>query len=153
MAHRMKAVRGVAALEFLLVVPLLIILFLGIMSLSLAAGLRADLHMVARAGAQWAIQRLENAADATGIATIAGAAAADLPVAVDVSSSIVCGCLDPDTGAFTEIACSSNACPLPDPRPQAFVRVTAAADYPFPWTIPGLPDTWQLQSSAELRIR
>ncbi len=145
--------RGVAALEFLLVVPLLIILFLGTMSLSLAAGLRADLHMVARAGAQWAIQRLENAADTTGIATIAGAAAADLPVTVEVTSSIVCGCLDPDTGVFTASSCSTNVCPLPDPRPQAFVRVTAAADYPFPWTVPGLPDTWQLQSSAELRIR
>ena len=149
----MTRARGAAAVEFLLVVPVLVILFLGILSLSLAAGLRADLHMVARAGAQWAIQTLENAGNSSGIVAAAQAAAGDLAVPVDVVATTVCGCLDTGTGTFTAVDCATGSCPLPDPRPHTYVRVTASAQYPLPWTIPGLPGTWQLESRVELRTR
>lgn len=153
MVGRVKAATGVATIEFLLVVPLLILLFLGIMSLSLAAALRADLHMVARAGVQWAISSSERTADTVGIIAAAQAAAVDLPVTVEVNVETVCGCLDTATGEFVVVDCGSGSCPLHDPRPHAFVRVSAASEYPFPWAIPGLPDIWQLDSSAAIRIR
>lgn len=149
----MKSSRGIAALELLLVAPLLIILFLGIVSLTMAASLRGDLGMVARAGMQYALYDLDSSEDTAGIAAAAQTAAVGLPVTPTIDVVEWCACLNTATGALTPIDCSTTSCPVADLRPHRYLRIEATADYPYPWEIPGLPELWQLSSRAEVRTR
>jgi len=149
----MKFSRGIAALELLMVVPLLIILFLGLVSLTMAASLRGDLDMVARAGMQHALYDLESSEDLTAIAAAADAAAVGLPVTPAVEVVEWCACLDTVTDALTPVACNTTSCPAADLRPHRYVRINVTADYPYPYEISGLPDLWQLSSRAEVRTR
>lgn len=149
----MKRLRGIAALELLMVSPLLIILFLGIVSLTMAASLRGDLGMVARAGMQYATYDLGSSEDAAAITAAAEAAAVGLPVTPTVEVIEWCACLDTATSALTPVACSTASCPAADLRPHRYLRIDVTANYPYPWQIPGLPDLWQVSSRAEVRTR
>ena len=149
----MKRSRGIAALELLMVAPLLIILFLGIVSLTIAASLRSDLGMVARAGMQYAMYDLASSEDTAGIATATEAAAIGLSVTPAVDVTEWCACLDTATGALIPTACTTTSCPAADLRPHRYLRIDVTANYPYPWAIPGLPDLWQVNSRAEVRTR
>lgn len=153
MAGGMKNRKGIAALEFLLVVPTLIILFFGMMSIALAINAKANLHMMVRAGMQQATSGLAESENLPDIVAAAEAAGADLGLAANVSTVELCGCLDTDSSFFTAVSCTSGVCPAPETRPHRYVRVNAEAEFPYPWNLPGLPSIWTISASAEVRTR
>lgn len=69
-----------------------------------------------------------------------------------VTAEAYCGCLDTATETLEVVPCGSSTCPVADPRPLRFVRVRATATYQFPWVLPGLPASWDLEASADARI-
>ncbi|MEY3714076.1 MAG: hypothetical protein RL321_1696 [Pseudomonadota bacterium] len=149
----MRYRRGIAALELLVVAPVLIVLFLGFISLTIAASLRGDLAMVTRAAMQYAMQDLTTSEDLAGIAAAGESAAIGLPVTPEVEVIEWCACMNPTTGELTPVDCSTNSCPAADPSPHRYLRINASADYPYPWDVPGLPSIWQLTARAELRTK
>lgn len=153
MVGRMKSAKGLAALELLLVAPLLIALFLGIVSLTLAVSLRADLAMVARAGMQHAMFDLDASENLVDVRAAAEAAATELAVTPEIDVIESCACMSLPDGELTPVDCSVTSCPAGDPLPHRYVRVSTSADYPFPWEVPGLPQIWQISAKAEVRTR
>lgn len=149
----MRRSSGIAALELLIVAPLLIILFLGIFSLTMAAALRGDLNMVVRAGMQYAMYDLASSEDVAGISAAAESAASGLPVTPAIEVVEWCACMMLPSGDLTPVDCATTSCPAPDLRPHRYVRINASANYPFPYEIPGLPELWQISSRAEVRTR
>lgn len=145
-------VKGIAAVELLLITPLIAILFFGLMALTLANRLKTELIACARAGTDYASFNLARSEDLAAIVAAGNAVAATMSTPVTVTAEAYCGCLDTATETLTVVSCSTGACPVTDPRPQRFVRVRAAATYPFPWALPGLPGSWDLEASAEARM-
>lgn len=153
MDRRVISCKGVAALELLLVTPILVVLFLGFLSLSLASGLRGDLAMALRAGMQFALQDAASAQDLPAIVATTEHAAASLPVDVTVEASAWCSCMTTSEGALLEVDCETQICPEPTPIPHRYVRITASGQFPYPWAIPGLPAAWQLGADTVVRTR
>lgn len=149
----MKSLRGVAALEFLIVVPVLIVFLFGMVSIALAISSKDGLQMMARAGMQHAASGLAASEDLAAVTVAAEAAGADLNLLTAVLASERCGCLEIASETFTPVGCTAGYCPAPETRPQRFVNVTVSAEYPFPWNVPGLSGVWQLSATAETRTR
>lgn len=149
MARRM---RGVAAVELLLIAPVLAILFFGLMTLSLASRLKAELTATSRAGADYAAFNLARSEDLPAIIAAAENVAASGSVPIAVTAVAYCGCLDMSTEVLTAVSCSSGSCPVADSRPLRFVRIEATATHIFPWAFPGLPASWELSSVTEARL-
>lgn len=153
MDRRVICCKGVAALELLIVTPVLLILLLGFLSLSLASGLRGDLAMAARAGMQYALQDAASSPDLPAIVATTEHAAASLPVDVTAEASTWCACMTTAEGALLEVDCETQMCPEPTPTPHRYVRITASGQFPYPWAIPGLPTTWQLDAETVVRTQ
>lgn len=109
--RRPSSRRGVAALEFALAAPVLLVLVGAAMDLGEAFSQSVRLGGALRAGAQYAAS---NAADSAGISgTITSALAGWGNVSVTVDP-MTCQCLDPATGAGsgdTSSAVCNQACP------------------------------------------
>ena len=146
-----RGMNGVAALELLLITPLIAILFFGLTALTLANRLKAELVACARAGTDYASFDVARGEDLAAIVAAGEAVAATLETPVTVTAEAYCGCLDTLTETLDIVPCGSDTCPAADPRPLRFVRVRAAARYEFPWVLPGLPQFWDLEASSDAR--
>jgi Flp pilus assembly protein TadG len=138
--------------ELLLITPLLAVLFFGVMALTLANRLKADLVACARAGADYASFDLARSGNLAAIVAAGEAVAAEIDTPVTVTAESYCGCLDTATETLTVVSCSTGSCPVTDTRPQRFVRVRASSTYQFPWVLPGLPASWNLEATADARM-
>lgn len=147
-----RRVKGVAAVELLLIAPLLAVLFFGVMTLSLAARLKMELAAVSRAGADYAAFNLARSEDLPSIIAAAEAVAATSSAPIAVTAQAYCGCFDTTTSVLTIVSCTSGSCPATDTRPLRFVRLQSTATHVFPWVLPGLPASWALSSTVEARL-
>ena len=147
-----RGVKGIAAVELLLITPLIATLFFGLTALTLANRLKAELIACARAGTDYASFDAARGEDLAAIIAASEAVAATLDTPVAVTAEAYCGCLDTATETLEVVPCGSSTCPVADPRPLRFVRVRATATYQFPWVLPGLPASWDLEASADARM-
>ncbi|MDA8233114.1 MAG: pilus assembly protein [Magnetospirillum sp.] len=133
--------RGVAAVEFALAAPILLVLVLGLADFGMATNERMRLTSAARAGAQYA---MGNPTDSAGTRQATLAAANGLNSGT-VSVTLSCGCNDGST-----ITCGGTC---PTSAPWTYVTVTVAENYALLVTYPGIGNSVALSASASLRTQ
>lgn len=143
-----RARDGVAAVEFALIVPLLILLLGGAVSLGDALRVRIAVGNAARAGAAWAQL---NGFDANGIAAAAQAATALTGVAVTATVSAA-SCTSP-ASLLLAPAGAAALCPATGAPPGTYAGVAASVSYTYVIPLPGLPTTTTIAASAVARVR
>lgn len=143
---------GQALLEFVLVLPLLLLFVLGAVDLGRLAYMSVEVSNAAHAGAQYGCQ---NAADAGNVAGMQAATVADAPDLVGsnngnltATATSYCQCSD---GSSANSSCS-NPPACAGTHLVEFVRVSTTANY-TPWfPYPGIPSSVTLHGSAVMQI-
>lgn len=136
---------GASAAEFVLVLPILVILLFGAVDVGGLAWTKIQVGAAARAGASYALTK---GFDETGISSaVTNATGLTVTPTVPGKES---GCPTP-TGIVVAVD-DSVACPDSGELPGDYVTVGASADYSpiFGW--PGLADPVQLEAEAKVRI-
>ena len=114
-----KSKSGVAAVEFALVAPVLLIMALSSIDASTAISDSLDLKTAARIGAEYA---LTNSDDSAGIQAAVVAATSNSADTMTVSSTVFCEC------AKVAVLCGET-CPLDESVPNQFVTVSVSDVY------------------------
>jgi Flp pilus assembly protein TadG len=138
---------GAASVELALLMPLLVLMFLGVADFGRAFYWVITLAHAARAGAQFGAQGTTNAANATGIRQAALDEAQNIG-SIDVSSARICEC---DDGTVVDCATTPSCGSYGVPR--VFVRVTTSTEFRTVVPYPGVPDTVSLSRTAILRLQ
>ena len=135
------AADGNIAVEFALVVPILMILALG--TFDGARIFLAQLHLInaAQAGAQYGMRDMLTASDSEGMVRTALADAADMPI--EVRARQFCACA-------IEVACGSYC--TPDQVAPYYVEVSTIADVRLLFGFPGLENPVRLAGSRVVRV-
>jgi hypothetical protein len=137
--------RGGAALEFAVVMPMLILLAIGVADYARAYKTSLAVVNAAAAGTQVGARSVAVSGDTA--AMTAQAIADASPVSLDtVTSSRFCRCSDGSTPACTG-SCSGYGVP------QVFVRVGVRKNYSMLFRYPGLPTTIAVMRTATLRVQ
>ena len=140
---------GVAAEEFALLAPILILMFTGAASLGLASWTKMQVGNAARAGAVYAVNHGYNLAS---IITAAQSATALSNVTVTSALPTIQSCTDPTSGKRSS-ANGAKVCPGTGSPPGDYVTVTTQLSYSFILPIPGIAKTMTLRGTAVARIR
>ena len=143
--------RGVAAVQFAVIAPVLLLLTVGVIDFSLYIGTRIELEQALRAGAQYALKDYTNTA--TIIAAVTGATdLSPVTVTYDPAANSYCECSDgianacPGNDAYT--MCSNGD------RPGRFVTITGSTTFdPMFTDLPGLSSNMTVTRDVTLRIR
>ena len=143
--------RGVAAVEFAVIAPVLMLLTAGVIDFSLYIGTRIELEQALRAGAQYALKDYTDAT--TIIAAVTGATdLSPVTVTYDPATNSYCECPDgtanacPGNNAYT--ACASGD------RPGLFVTITGSTTFdPMFTDLPGLSSNMTVTQDLTLRVR
>ncbi len=141
--------RGISAVEFALIVPVVVLLMLG--GFDFAQGFREKQRLVnaAQAGAQYAVQN-RNFIDIP-IADVEQRVrdnAADATNALDVAARYYCIC--PAGGP--EVACNSG-CGEPPRPPSRLVEVDVQYDVDLLFGYPGIQDPFPLRATTVMQVR
>lgn len=140
---------GVSAVEFALIVPVLVLLMLGSFDFAQGFQEKQRLASAAHAGAQYAAQT--RASVDMPIAEIEQRVrddAADTTNALDVAARYYCTCL----AGGPEVVCTSS-CGEPPRPPRRLVEVDVQYDLDLLFGYPGMQDPFPLQSTTVMRVR
>ncbi len=140
---------GVSAVEFALIVPVLVLLMLGAFDFAQGFREKQRLANAAQAGAQYAAQN-RNFVDIP-IADVEQRVrdnAADTTNALDIAARYYCIC--PAGGP--EVACNA-ICGAPPRSPSRLVEVDVQFDMDLLFGIPGIPDPFPLQTTTVMQVR
>lgn len=144
--HRLlRSSSGASAAEFVLVLPVLILLISGIFDVAGLAYTNLQVSASARAGASYALSRPFDQANITSAMTNA----TRLSVATSVPAEPACGC--PDAAAGIAPASCGATCSGGDLAGR-YVTVSATADHDLIFGWPGLDNPTTLSSTATVRI-
>ncbi len=141
--------RGIAAVEFGLIVPVLMLLMLGAFDFAQGFQEKQRLASAAHAGAQYAAQNWDFVD--IPIAEIEQRVrdnAADTTNALDVATRYYCTCLD----GGPEVACTSS-CGEPPRLSRRLVEVDVQYDLDLLFGFPGIQDPFPLQATTVMRVR
>ena len=143
-----RATDGVAAVEFALIAPFLILLLGGAVSFGDALRVRIAVGNAARAGAAWASL---NGFDQAGIAAAARAATGLASVGVTATQSAAT-CTNP---ASLQLAPANGAllCPATGASPGTYASVATTVPYTFIIPLPAMPATIAISGAAIARVR
>lgn len=134
---------GVGAVEFALMLPILVALMVAVADFSLAANERMRLGSAARAGAQAAYKA---SGDTAGVAAAVRAASGLDPARIAVSSQSFCGCL-----AGGAVACDGSCADGNGVR--RYVRVTVTESWTPVIASSVMDGALTLTGTATLRVR
>jgi Flp pilus assembly protein TadG len=143
--------QGVAAVEFALIAPVLLVMLAGVIDFSLYIGTRIELEQALRAGAQYA---LKDFTDSTTIsAAVTGATnLSSVTVSYDPATDSYCECPDGTSNACPGNA-SYSACSTGE-RPGLFVTLVGSATYdPMFTDLPGLSSNMTVTQQVTMRVR
>lgn len=141
--------RGVSAVEFALVVPVLVLLMLGAFDFAQGFQEKQRLASAAHAGAQYAAQTRELVdIPIADIEQRVRDDAADTTNALDVAARYYCTC----SAGGPEVACTSS-CGAPPQPTRRFVEVDVQYDLDLLFGYPGMQDPFPLQSTTVMRVR
>jgi Flp pilus assembly protein TadG len=143
-ADRSLGCRGTVALEFALLLPVLVLLLVGVTDYGMAVYLRTSLESAARVALQYAIR---NPADTTGITNAAVQAAKLDTAGITVVPSQLCGCPEtPTVTAACPVTCAGS-------KDRGFSSVTVTATFTPILPYPGIPSTIPMSGTAIMRTR
>lgn len=148
-----RARGGMAAVEFGLFAPVILLMMLGLIDFSMYIATRIELEQAVRAGAQYA---LRNPAGVTNITNSVIAATSDLTLAVtDVTvGAPVCECLDSGASNLCPDDLSYTPCPGDGSQPAEYVSVSASTIYdPMFLDLPTLTSNMTVTQDLTLRVR
>ncbi len=143
-----RARDGVAAVEFALVAPFLILLLGGAVGYGDALRVRIAVGNAARSGAAWAAL---NGFDAVRIAAAAQAATGLANVHVQATQS-ASSCANPASPVLVPSG-GATLCPATGGSPGTYVTVAASVSYTFIIPVPGMPTTTTISGTAISRVR
>jgi len=136
--------RGATAVEFAIIAPVLIAMFISIVDLGLGLYTDTQLANAAQAGAAYAMQKGYNASAMTTIAQ-----SATRLTGVGVATSQFCGC--PSASGVVNTSCDSSC--NDGLTAGTFTSVVATKDYSTILSYPGLPASFHLSETATARTQ
>lgn len=136
---------GAAAVELAVVAPTLILMIMGAWDFGRAFQENARLESAARAGAQFGVYSIANAADTAGIVLAARTDAGDHNSELTITAAQVCECAD-----GSSVDCSAT-CTGEAPRLYISVQVGEQFSTLFPY--PGISNPITLSQQAEMRAQ
>lgn len=142
-AKLLKNEDGVAAIEFAMVAPFLILLMVGIMDMGMYIRDKMKLEQISRAGVDFVLQGGQDSDIESNVVSYYDP---DNTTAYTVTSERVCTCGD---GIAQD--CTAMACPQGDHSRQ-FVKVDVSREFSTLFPYPGLPQTMTLSGSARMRL-
>lgn len=143
-----RARDGVAAMEFALVVPVLITLMTGAISFGVAFRMKMEVGNAARAGAVYASANVFNQANIVAAAQAATALSTTVTV---TAAKVTSSCMDPGTGKI-ESAALATICPGTGSPPGTYVTVNTQMTYTFILALPGIGTSKTLTGIAVARL-
>jgi len=136
--------RGVTAVEFAIIGPILVGMFVSIVDLGLGLYNQVQLANAAQAAADYAMQKGYNSDAMTTVAK-----AATRLTGVTVTNSQFCGC--PSSSGVTTTTCGSSC--GDGLTAGTFAQITATKDYSTLLQYPGLPATFHLSETSLARTQ
>lgn len=144
-----RARSGIAALEFALAAPVLILLFTGVISLGLGLRTKMEVENAARAGATYASSHpLAPDADIVRAAQSATVLATDVTVTLEKKQR---ACMNSETGTVTVLG-AAVTCAVSGAPPGTYVTVTTTLNYTFIMPMPGMEGTTILRGKSVARL-
>ncbi len=140
LAKLVRCRRGVVAVEFALVLPILVLAVVGLIEFGLAVNEKMRLVSAARAGAQYGYTTSTDTAAVTQAVTDA----AGIANKIDVSVVPSCGCADGSTVAC-DASCGDGSQLL------SYVTVTVTESWPMIFQFPGFTDPLTLTGTSIMR--
>jgi Flp pilus assembly protein TadG len=137
--------RGTAIVEFAVVVPVLGLLTVGLAEFGLAYYAQSQVAVAAQTGLRYAYA---NGYNSTAVASAVTASSTQLTINATPAPSSFCGCVV--SNAVTSVSCSSTCSSGGSPR--TYVSVSAQTTYTPPVSLPGLPASYILSSTAQGRL-
>jgi Flp pilus assembly protein TadG len=136
---------GIAAIEFAVIAPVLILIFICLADLGLGISAKMQVDNAAQYGAQYA---LTNGYNASAI-TAAVKNSSDMSN-LNVAPALICGCPG-QNGVLPRISCVS---PCADgSTPGSYARVSVTHTYVTLLPYPGLPSSFNLASQSTVRLQ
>lgn len=135
---------GLAMVEFAIVAPVMILLLVGLVEFGRFAYFSIIVGNAARAGAQYGAQNLVVANDAAGMENAALADGQNISGLTAVATHL-CQCAD-----GTASSCLGSDCP--GSHRIAYVQVTATGTFSSLFRYPGLPATFNVSNTVEMRV-
>jgi Flp pilus assembly protein TadG len=146
-ARRLLADRkGVTAVEFAIVAPVLVIVCVGIIDMGLAIYTDMQVKNAAQTGAQYAVANGYHPDD---IAAQAKAGSTLGSLSMSPAPAQFCGC--PGATGVSSTSCSAVC--ADGSSPGTFVTVSAQASYSTLVPYPGLPSSFQFNESSTVRLQ
>ncbi|MFL6691145.1 MAG: TadE/TadG family type IV pilus assembly protein [Alphaproteobacteria bacterium] len=137
--------RGVTAIEFAMIAPILIGMAISIYDLGSGVYFDTQLSNGAQSGAYYAVEYGYSMTGVTGAVQNASRLAG-----VGVSSTQFCGCPQA-SGAVIQVSCTATC--TDGLVAGKFVQVSASKDYTPLLPYPGLPDVFHLSKQATVRLQ
>ena len=144
-AAGLKATSGVAALEFALLAPLLLMLLVGVADFGIGIWYDMEVQNALHAGIEDAAAHGFHPTSISGAVT----SATLLPVDASPLPTQFCGC--PTTSGVTSVSCTSTC--SSGLTPGTFVQVTATATYNRIIQYPLVPAQFNLVAQGDVRIK
>ena len=145
--RRREPGRGQAIVEMAIVLPLLLLLFVGIIDFGRIYYTTMTVAHAARAGAQYGAQNNGTSTDINGMQQAGLDAAGDVP-GVTVTARQYCQCA---SGQVVDCILDTDTCA--EGVPQLFVEVTADKVYTTMLSYPGIPSTNDVTRRVTLRVQ
>ena len=136
--------RGIAAVEFALLAPILVGVLVGVADLGNGIYRWMEVTDAAQAGAQFAVRQGYNAA-----AVMSAVSSATSLASVSSTSSQFCGC---PSGADIAAAACGSTCPAGSPA-GTYVSVAAQTQFSPLLPYPGLPNPLTLSAQSTVRLQ
>jgi Flp pilus assembly protein TadG len=140
---------GLAIVEFTLAVPLLLLIFVGLVEVGRFAYYSILVANAARAGVQYGAQNMSNAQDDTGMQAAATNDAQNI-ASITAQSGRTCECTDGTTTSTQD--CSNGTCALSSYHRVVYVWVTASGTFTSLFRYPGVPQSLSLSRTATMRV-
>jgi len=145
-----RVAAGQALAEMILVVPLFLLLFVGVVEFGRYMYMSVLVGNAARAGVQYGAQNLITAADSTGMANAATVEAESLPNFNAGTPAYFCTCPD-----GTSVSCIGTCSALSNPIMYVSVTTSAALQVVTPQsllTYVGVPSNLRISNTAIMRV-
>lgn len=150
MAALWSARDGIAALEFALVVPVLVLLLSGAVSFGVGLRMKMEVGNAARAGAAYASSHSFDQAKIRAAAQNATALANNVSVSSPIEEKNMC--TNPASGTLSS-AGSATICPSTGAKPGTYVTVTTQMPYSYILPLPGVGTETILRGKAVARTQ
>jgi Flp pilus assembly protein TadG len=138
---------GVAAIEFAVMAPILMVLFLCTVDLGLGFYRKMQVQNAAQAGAQYAVL---NGFKTSGITTAVTSATNYTGITATPAPSQSCGC--PSTAGLVAAVCGA-ICGISGSPAGTYVAVSAQATYTTLFPYPIIPNSFQFAVQSTVRIK